>query len=103
MDIPKVKISNGVLIGIAVGAALLAIVLFYENQNMRKQLVQTVSGKKPCGCNENQVNEVAHASAQIATDRIAGVHESVITGRLNSQPMPAQHPHDPEHPPEVVL
>lgn len=100
MEVPQIKLSNSVLIGIAVGAAILAIVLFYENQSMRKQIVGTVGTKKPCGCQENQTFPTQRTAPPM---KMAGVHDSVFTGRLDSAPMPAQSPNDPEHPPEVVL
>ena len=87
MEIPQIKVSQGLLLGLAISGAILAIVLFYENQKMRRDLMLFAEGKsikKPCGCEDAET--IAHASA-----------------RLNSQPMPEQSHNDPEHPPEVVL
>lgn len=109
METPSIKLSNGVLVGVAIGAAILAIVLFYENQSFRKQLIQAAGQKKPCGCQET-ANAYVSAGMSPApynppsdTPLIAGTHPSVITGRLNSQPMPNQNPDDNDHPPEVLL
>lgn len=90
VQMPEIKVSQTVIYGIAIGAGILAIVLFYENSKMRKELMNQVTTKKPCGCKET--------NQPIVTEEM--VKEAA---RLNAQPMPPQHPDDPNHPPEVVL
>lgn len=100
MEVPQIKISQTVIVGIAIGAAILAIVLFYENQSMRRDLISShTPNRKPCGCDDASINDVVRASAEMSY----GPSISVTGERLNSAPMPEQSMDDPNHPPEVVI
>jgi hypothetical protein len=94
VQIPEVKISQTIIYGIAAGAAIIAIVLWFENSKMRKELMQYASkqSKKPCNCDEAAPKSPGNYVQQMAQAE-----------RLNTQPMPVQSPDDPNHPPEVVL
>lgn len=103
MEFPQIRFDKSVVVGLAIGAAVLAIVLYYENRSLRKDLVQMTGQRKPCNCQDKQSDNVVPIRQSNRVIVPAGIHESVVTGRLDSQPMPMQDANDPDHPPEIVL
>lgn len=61
------QINQNLIIGLAIAASILAIVLYYENRQMQNQLAALASVKRPCNCPEHFVTEEVQHSPNPST------------------------------------
>jgi hypothetical protein len=66
VEIPHFKIDEKILVALAIGAAVLALILARENSRLRRDLNQITESnivvKKPCNCHEKEVNNYGNVS-----------------------------------------
>lgn len=83
---PVLQINQNVIVALAIGASILAIVLYYENKKMREQLFPQ---RRPCNCQEHQ--PVTHQASYVYDQ-----------GPIDHSPEPSVMPNN-QKPPEVVV
>jgi len=90
---PVLQINQNFILVLAIGASVLAIVLYYENKKLRDQFMPK---RQPCNCQEHQVN---YQGASYQTPNMS----------VSNDYVPVEHSADPrvmpnnQKPPEVVV
>lgn len=89
---PILKINQNLILVLAIGASVLAIVLYYENKKMREQLFPQ---RQPCNCHEH---EVTNQTSRVVYDQAASSFQAPIEHNADPRVMPNN-----QKPPEIVV
>jgi hypothetical protein len=88
---PILQINQNLIVALAIGASILAIVLYYENKRMREQFMPQ---RRPCNCQEQQ-----QVFSQPNQNPRAAVYDQMT---YEHNPDPSVMPNN-QKPPEVVV